>query len=493
MKRILLFCLMILCIHQTKAQFSGKGSGTAEDPYLITEALNVEEIRNFQNKEGVVFKLENDVNMSELIEDTYGEDGWYPIPDFRGELDGNGFTISGLFINRPKLKSVGFFSNITYAKIHNLLLEYDGDIIGAENVGGICGTCEFVEVCRCGIRGKNIISQGQSYYSDGTSSPVHGNIGGLIGSAKGATIKECIVETTMIFGSHCGGLAGEAVDGIISDNRVNVNDIMGEALVNSMSDYLWVAGIVASSYRNTINNNLFEGERITNKGRSSYTGGIVGLSHSKGDIYSNVEICDSIIIYNSSVGRIIGDGKEVSITDPKANRAYNKTVLSYGKNVFDVTDNEKNGLSVGSILLKSKNLYKGMGWDMDEVWTIDDGNAYPRLKWEVEQGVSKPILTIQAQDADITEDDVLTFYAEKVTSNIGGGITYTYYQCVPDEPLIINTSSRTQQVRVTISSEDYSHLKWSGINGDGRVNWNVAQRLHLSYTPFLLINILALI
>ena len=82
MRRVITILVLILCYSQTRAQFSGLGSGTEESPYLITTALNVEEIRNYQGVKGVQFRLMNDIDMTELIEDTYGDAGWNPIPDF---------------------------------------------------------------------------------------------------------------------------------------------------------------------------------------------------------------------------------------------------------------------------------------------------------------------------------------------------------------------------------------------------------------------------
>ena len=44
MKRFILYCLTAVFAYQANAQFSGKGSGTEEDPYLVETALNVEVI-----------------------------------------------------------------------------------------------------------------------------------------------------------------------------------------------------------------------------------------------------------------------------------------------------------------------------------------------------------------------------------------------------------------------------------------------------------------
>ena len=471
MKRLFLFCLVTFCVQFASAQFSGKGSGTEEDPYLVTTALNVEEIRYFQGKGGVVFKLMNDIDMSEFIADTYKEEGWNPLPDFQGELDGNGHTISGLFINRSSANYMGFFANIkktsnkkSYGYIHDLILDYCGDVIGL-TVGGLCGRADGCVIERCLIKGKNIYGKG--------------NVGGLLGlfytNATGV-IKECVVECDEVKGHRTGGLVGwcsTQSDSIsVCNNRVCAN-VIGEEDDDSSA---YVGGIVGvKDVGVKIYSNMFEGQVSASSSDSdnifdrAYAGGIVGRTNGGNDyVYSNVAICDSIITYYKPfesywgyAGRIWSDGKGTDPTSKNANRAYNQMTVNH----IYPTDSPKDGMGVGMFMLKNGNMYRSMDWDMDNIWTIDDGNSYPRLKWEVDKGLSKPLLTITNQGTAIIENDELTFLAEKVTTNLGGGISYTYYQCVPDEPIIENTSSRSQQVTVTITSTDFSHLKWAGING----------------------------
>ena len=453
MKRIITLFFLSLCVYVANAQFSGNGSGTAESPYLITTALNVEEIRNFQGVAGVQFRLMNDIDMSELVEDTYGDVGWNPIPDFQGELDGNGFTISGLFINRPTVERVGFFSGLNNAYIHDLILIYSGDIIGSEYVGGLCAYGSS-NIERCMIKANKIL---------GASGSV---VGGLIGyRTNNLKINECVVDISHIEGSICGGVSGQNYSNAhLENNRVNATIIGNKPTSNNR---IYLGGITGNA--GVINNNLFEGKIISYNENLDYCfiGGIVGnVSNS---VYSNVSICDSIVLKEThDCGRIAGSLTSNYLSDPtatNANRAYNKTVIKIGNECSYATDSKKNGLSVGNILLKNANMYKSMGWDMDDVWSIDEGNSYPRLKWEVEKGLSRPTLTIKNNEKLIGENDVIPFLAEKVSTDLGGGVSYTYYQCIPDEPSIVNTSSRSQKVTVTVTSQDYSHLKWAGIDG----------------------------
>ena len=475
MKRVFVLCLMTLCVHLVRGQFSGQGSGTKDDPFLISTALNVWEIRNFQGLEKK-FKLINDIDMSELIADTDGDAGWSPIPNFCGELDGNGYTISGLFINRPYTDNIGFFGVLGYgANVHHLTLVYSGDIIGQNYVGGLCGSCDRtyqsnpkrrrIECCK--IKAKSI--RGADYESGASA------VGGLCGSLSGylnydtnkktfdrSYVIQCVVDASQIYGN---GLIGGGELNYIANNNVRANIITGS----------YVGGIVGSDSGSEIFNNLFEGIKINaSKGSGGifYNAGKYNYDY-EGYVRSNVVICDSIISTyggNDCIGRIgaYTDGS-VSIsspTDQKANKAYSKIVLKKGEDCYLATDDVLNGYGVGNILLKSASMYEGMGWDMDNVWTIDEGNSYPRLRWEVENELNKSPLSITNNNVEVEDNAILTFDAEKVTTNVGGGITYTYYQCIPDEPIISNCSSSTQQVTVTISSEDYSHLKWVGIDGN---------------------------
>lgn len=451
MKRLFLFCLVTYCVQFVYAQFSGKGSGTAEDPYLVTTPLHVDEIRYFQGKEGVVVKLMNDIDMSEFIEDTYLRMGWKPIPNFLGEMDGNGYTISGLFINQPYVDKVGFFSDISGANIHDLILDYDGDIIGNSTAAGLCPSVSKSEIKRCKIKCNNIY---------GSSA-----VGGLLGGASDCIVTECIVECNQIESDRydCGGLIGFSSKSEISNNRVISH-------ISNKNQALETGGIVGRVNQSNLWYNMFEGKISVTKG---LVGGICGEITSEDGaplVGSNVVLCDTI--YNgssSSCGRIAGHtySYESNLTDhtaTNANRAYNKMVIKRGDKFYPINDSNLNGMGVGVFMLKNENMYRNMGWDMDNVWTIDDGNSYPRLKWEVEKEMDKHKLIITNQGKEINDNDELTFLAEKVTTNLGGGISYTYYQCIPDEPIIENTSSRPQQVTVTITSEDFSHLKWAGIN-----------------------------
>lgn len=316
---------------------------------------------------------------------------------FFGELDGNGYTISGLFINRPYTDNIGFFGVLGYgAYVHHLTLVYSGDIVGQNYVGGLCGNCDQtyqsypkgrrrIECCK--IKVKTIRGADNK---NGASA-----VGGLCGFLssylsidnnktifKESFVSQCVIDASQIYGS---GLIGAGSLNRIENNRVRANIISGS----------YVGGIVGSDAGSEIYNNLFEGTKII----SSKEGG--GIFYSvgrytydyKGYVRSNAVICDSIITayFNGKIGRIgayiDGSVSVSSPTDQKANKAYSKIVLKKDGDCYLATDDVLNGYGVGNILLKSASMYEGMGWDMENVWTIDEGNSYPKLKWEIDSKI----------------------------------------------------------------------------------------------------------
>ena len=71
--------MCLCCIATSFAQYSGSGSGTEDDPYLIFNENQLSQVSNFLNQEGVVFKLMKDLDLTEWIEENNPRQGWLPI------------------------------------------------------------------------------------------------------------------------------------------------------------------------------------------------------------------------------------------------------------------------------------------------------------------------------------------------------------------------------------------------------------------------------
>lgn len=207
------------------AAFAG-GSGTAADPYLITDGAQLAKVaKDVEDKvtvyKDVYFRLENDIDLSAHRWNPIGVWKWYENgasenKTFAGFLDGNGKTITGLIVDeRTEKNSAGLFGNI-------------GDNAGAAtNVGAkdlnivdarIYATDEGMERSSSAILAGYVMANfGHTIRFDNIS--VSGTItntkvgktmisGGLIGEVCRATVDNCQADVTIKGGDNTGGFVG---------------------------------------------------------------------------------------------------------------------------------------------------------------------------------------------------------------------------------------------------------------------------------------------
>ncbi len=324
MKRLLTLAAMFLCCMATSfAQFSGSGSGTESDPYLILNPIQLNQIRNFANQGKVYFKLMADIDLTEFIEDEYPNGrGWLPIPSFNGVLDGNGKKISSLWIDRASSDNIGLFSEAT-GTIKNLSLK-NVNIKGKENVGVLVGTAEDLTIDNCYVEG-NIVGEnsvggfsGNCDYQDyvnfenltgKVNVTATGNyVGGIFGgySDRAGSFNNCKIFDSSISGvDYVGGLTGRSssisnssyvgvvyghsyVGGLAGDHgAINISESYVYGDIQASGDY--VGGIAGLCY-GYIYNCQFYG----NLHGENYIGGIVGYYFSWKD-YSKTNISNCFV------------------------------------------------------------------------------------------------------------------------------------------------------------------------------------------------------
>ena len=308
MKRLLTSAALFLCSLLTFAQFSGSGAGTESDPYLILNPIQLNQLRNFLNQSGVYFKLMANIDLTEFLEDENPGQGWQPVgtksAPFKGILDGNGKTISGLWINRSNTSYVGLFGYCHEATIKNLTIK-DAEINGNTYVGVISGynyNYNKVGVSNCILSGKvNGVKYvggctGYTYYGffNGISSSVDiigGNYtGGIAGGKNGddANAYNCFVNSTISGINNVGGILGGEDSGYCEiSNCGYVGSISGTSNVGGICGY-------TSGYTNSSSSKIKGSYAVAYvRGTGENTGGLIGRS------CSPVEDC-----YFS--GRVIG-------------------------------------------------------------------------------------------------------------------------------------------------------------------------------------------
>lgn len=262
--------------------FSGAGTGSEDDPFKITTCLQLQEMN--QDLEAH-YRLMNNVNCGDGAPAGNNTRVWNEDPDapgeyfgfepigyfltsdyFEGSLDGNGKTITGLYVNRPEEVSVGLFDTIFYAAVSNLTLN-DIDMEGGYFVSGLVGLAGFSEIERVSVGGESEIRIDEAIDFDGAPYPPL--VGGLVGYAAGSTIQYCFSDLNII------GLAEEGIyGGLVGANEMGYLVFSGsEANVIARGGY--IGGFLGTNSQGLVGGSYSKGVVI---GLEGYIGGFVGFN-----------------------------------------------------------------------------------------------------------------------------------------------------------------------------------------------------------------------
>jgi hypothetical protein len=308
MKRLLTLTAMFLCCMATSfAQFSGSGSGTESDPYLISSPIHLNQMRNFMNQK-VYFKLMNDIDLTEFLEEENPSQGWLPIGDyisnfFKGVLDGNGKTIKGLWIKRTSNDCAGIFTCMENATIKDLTIEaaniecLSGGIIAGTAVG-------YITITGCSVSG---VVKGKS------------NLGGYIGQLHIWT------DGTYYNDSECD----------LSNNIAKVSVIGTGECVGGFAGYVSSHPIMTDCF-------FYDGD-IRGK---NYVGGLFGKAAGR---FTNCSVCLEIT-HCGYIGEITGESNVGGLIGCiKHDEKYYKGFSSL-KNSFSISNIDATGDNIGGLI-----------------------------------------------------------------------------------------------------------------------------------------------
>ena len=306
-----------------------------------------------------------------------GDVGWVPIGSeskpFGGRFDGNGYTISGLQINRDAADNQSLFGVSTSdALISNIGL-LNLKIEGGAKAAGLVGT--------------NRGQVGYSYVGGSVQAKgMEGVAGGLIANNDGGAIIGSYALGQVSGNSSLGGLVGE--------NNGRVINSHADSIVMPGSGGARFGGLVGHN-RHLIANSYASG-KILQGGSSSIKGGLVGWNDSEARIingYAAVSVAGAIagglvgynlgFIKNSYAIGELSDGSDtrgslIGINDGGT------SVASYW-NSDSIASGGSNGIGQTSAQLKSQtptvpmnSIYKD--WDTAD-WDFGTSEHYPILKY----------------------------------------------------------------------------------------------------------------
>ena len=343
--------------------FSG-GTGEPDEPYLISTADELNSIGHNPRLMAAHFKLINDIDLADVNFFIIGGQ-WHP---FRGTFDGNGHTISNFSYNSAYATCVGLFGYVAGAQIKDL-----------------------------GLVGPNVEVERGDFHSS------------LVGHLDGGTITNCYVEAGSVSGNDCvGGLVGW--NGGDWSGRGTITNCYVTGAVGGDDD---VGGLVGSN-----EGAITDCYAMADVSGNNRVGGLVGasdnVSSSRGGgrggpptVWPSVERCYATgsVTGDESVGGLVGRSTE------EITRCFWDTETS-GQST------SAGGVGRTTAQMQTANTFVGWGaFGNEGIWTIDEGNDYPRLWWENMPG--EPLTTAFYGGGFGTEADPYLIYTAEELNMIG--------------------------------------------------------------------------
>jgi len=364
------------------------------EPIII---LNPTDLNNIRNDLGAFYGLgaDIDLNISPYNEDS----GWTPIgtslSPFTGIINGNGYTINNLYINRLSTSYQGLFGYIgTGSVINNIQLEDInvsgnsdvGGLVGYQNGGSISSSYSSGFVFGMSSRVSGLVGYGDSgsissSYSTGFVSGTS-YVGGLVGYCDGVSISSSYSTGSVSGTSSIGGLVGNQSSGSISSSY-STGSVSGTSSIGGLVGYQYngtislsystgfvsgtsYVGGLAGQSKGTISNSYSLGDVYRSSGTSTtYFGGFVGLNN-----YRTITNC-------YSTGRVYSSNW--TPTD-KGFSGYN--LYSGAYNFWDKTTSLQTTSGTGAIgktTAEMKIQSTFTDWDFDTIWNVTEGTTYPYL------------------------------------------------------------------------------------------------------------------
>ncbi|MCC8082541.1 MAG: hypothetical protein LIO80_11160 [Lachnospiraceae bacterium] len=248
------------------------GTGTENDPYLLSDASDLETLASLVNGgtdcEGCYFELTADVTLSD----------WTPIGtiynSFSGIFDGGLHTVTISFSDTSRDFN-GLFGALNGATVTRVLVE--GSITGGSFTAAVAGYAADSVIQFCG--NEAAVSGADNHTYDQNEGPNDSYVGGIVGYAVGTRITSCYnhgsvtdngtLTTTDPNGSqYAGGIAGKLYG---EDNSALYCYNTG-AITVSQASYTYAGGIAGMSQTASVMNSYNAGT-ITGY---TYAGGVIG-------------------------------------------------------------------------------------------------------------------------------------------------------------------------------------------------------------------------
>lgn len=324
-------------------EFAG-GSGTEEDPYLISTPNQLAKIAkdcdNGNDWLDTYFLLTNDIDLDGYSWEPIGGTSMSLTPEitFWGHIDGGGHSLTNMNVNQPSGNfTAGFVSQLDAEGSIRRLTIASGSVTGYYCVGAFAATCS------------GVIEDCTNYASVDATASMSGYAGGIAGYLRQ---------------SNNGGDANQRITRCVNYGSVSASNVNG----------MVAGGIAASVYTNGIV------EQCANLGAvnagNATAGGIVGIVASTGvkitDCYNTADLFTGQLLQTGGIVGFAGDAKGASV-DVTITNCYNAAYIG--------TDEEyhwqQNNTIVGFVMPPAKATLNNCFHDIDvcDVTMINESGA----------------------------------------------------------------------------------------------------------------------
>ena len=426
------------------------GDGTAAHPYEIKTAAQLKTFRDIVNGENnqtadpnAHAKLMNNIDLSSVCGES---NSWTPIGNsigksYEGTFNGDGHTISGLYIDSDDNDYKGLFGRVNGGTVQDLTVS--GNVSGDRYVGGVVGYNNGGTVTGCIFSGSGSVSGkssvggvvGENRYSNGVVENCHNagkvsgsnTVGGVVGrNNSNGTVTNC-TNTGNVSGPDSG--IDSNVGGVVGDNRgsvencYNIGEVSGDWYVGGIVGYNIDFDGYSASVENCYNTGSVSG--------SYYVGGVVGWNRSSvTNCYNTGSVSDG-----TYTGGVVGWNDGANVTN-----CYFLKTADVNENLSGIGKNEGTSSNVEA---KTDDAFHSgeVAWLLENVQTDGSGQVW-------------------GQNIGEDKSPVLTSDQEKTVYRVPVDLNYTGAQA--DQVIYTNSTLNAKEP----TREGYTFDGWYDSNGN---------------------------
>ncbi len=387
-------------------------------------------------------ELTTDIRINETVsEDTGAPYSWQPVgasssKAYTGDFNGNGHTISGIYVDGKNASNGGLFGYVgTGGSIHDLILK-DSVITGnGSYYGGIVGDLKG-EVTNCHVA-DTVSVTGKAY------------VGGIVGELDtGGKVSACsnagsVKDTGTNTGGNTGGIAGRVYSSLSNALTDCVN-------TGTVSGYRYVGGIAGTVYMGGTLCNVYSTGTVTATDTAAGTAGGLAGNLRAGKIQN---------AYAAAAVSAVHKGGVLGYLESTQGKTLDQ--VYYLSDIADEAVGNENGCTVqGTAQICTSDELKNMAEALGDGFVENDSEmngGYPLLGWQAGR-------TVTDENAPIPDEDGWNGKTASIAPEQKEGV---YQIATPAElKWFAKAAGNTPDIKGILTADlNLNHRPWTMIGG----------------------------